>query len=82
MNALRALIDPSIDRESDLFKTQSELFSLNDIFKRKDPNNDGQFVESYIMLHEEIEQEHEFNSETKDITLVVKRQKLIFNEKN
>ena len=73
MNALRALIDPSIDRESDLFKSQNELFSLNDIFKNKVPDNHDQLVESYIMLHEEIAHEHELSGETKDITLVVKR---------
>ena len=81
LNALRALIDPTIDREGDLFESQSELVSLNDIFKCQGPATDSQVVESYIMLHEGIEKEFEFGSVKNDLTLIVKRQKLTFNDK-
>ena len=62
LNALRAMVDPTIDRQGDLFQSQKDLVSLRDIFTMDEPSTKEQFVESYIMLHDGIDKQVEFSS--------------------
>jgi len=70
-------MDPEIKQDNDLFTNRRNLISLKDIIMKQHPEINSNGNEAYIMLHEESPQ----GNINRDITLVVKRTKLIFNDK-
>ena len=81
LNALRAQIDSEINMDHNLFASSHDLVSLQAIFRMQKPSNDDRTLESYIMLHEGIEKLKNFSSTNCDQSLIVKRSKLIFNDR-
>ena len=81
LNALRAQIDAEIAIDHDLHASSHDLVSLKAIFRMEKPTNNDKILESYIMLHEGIEKLENFSSTNCDQSLIVKRSKLIFNDR-
>ena len=81
MNAIRGFVSSDYI-DNDTIKGNHELLSLGDIIKRQTTVGQ-QAIESYIMVNEHMHESRDSNSEDKvhDITLVVKRANLIFNDK-
>ena len=76
INALRAMIDPD---PSFVSSSRRELFSLRDIIRLN--HNDDADQEAYLMLHDHMENAQEADGKSLDKTLLVKRTKLMFNDK-
>ena len=75
------MVEPTVDKSDNLSENYSDLVTLNDIFRMKKQPSKDNVIESYIMLHAGIEKQAEFSSVTYDLSLIVKRTKLIFNDK-
>ena len=75
LSALRAIIDHSIDAQRNM-DDSLELFSLQDIILSKVTRR--KVFEAYVKLHENLENDHETNT---DSTLILKRTKIFFNDK-
>ena len=79
LEALRVMMDIAQDTNDDMLSERRELVSLEEIFLTTKDNNSPQ-EESYIMLAKGEDKDEE-KSRDKDLILVVKRSKLIFNDK-
>ena len=71
------MIDPD---PSFVSSSRRELFSLRDII-RLNHNDDDADQEAYLMLHDHMENAQEADGKSLDKTLLVKRTKLMFNDK-
>ena len=71
------MIDPD---QSFVSSSRRDLFSMRDIIRLNDKEDDTD-QEAYLMLHDQIESAQEADGKMLDKTLLVKRTKLMFNDK-